>query len=176
MPRYFLKLSYKGSSFNGFQIQENAITVQAEVEKAFEIFFKEKINFTGSSRTDSGVHALENYFHFDTELAIEKKHIYNLNAIVSDEIVLLDVHIVKDDAHCRFDANYRAYKYFIYQSKNPFLKERAYFFPYTLNLDLMQEAASLLMQYQDFSSFSKKHTQVNNFNCSISQILLVKRK
>ena len=99
----------------------------------------------------------------------EQKHIYNLNAILNEDIVLLDLYQVKDDAHCRFDANYREYKYFIYQSKNPFLKDKAFFYPYTLNMALMQEAASLLMQYQDFSSFSKKHTQVNNFNCSISK-------
>lgn len=174
MPRYFLKLSYKGTAFNGFQIQQNATTVQSEVEQAFEVFYKEKINFTGSSRTDTGVHALENYFHFDTEIEIEKKHIYNLNAILTDDIVLLDMYQVKDDAHCRFDASFREYKYFIYQEKNPFLKDRAYFFPYTLNVDLMQEAASLLMQYSDFSAFSKKHTQVNNFNCSITKSCWIK--
>ena len=167
MPRYFLKLSYKGTAYNGFQIQQNAITIQSEVEKALEIFYKEKINLTGSSRTDAGVHALENYFHFDTSIHIDSKHIYNLNAILADDIVLLDVYQVKDDAHCRFDADYRAYQYFIYQQKNPFLKDKAYFFPYTLNIELMQEAASILMHYQDFTTFSKKHTQVNNFNCSI---------
>ncbi len=174
MPRYFLKLSYKGSTYNGFQIQQNAITIQSEVEHALEIFYKENISLTGSSRTDAGVHALENFFQFETELKIEQKHIYNLNAILAEDIVLLDLYQVKDDAHCRFDANYREYKYFIYQSKNPFLKDRAFFYPYTLNIKLMQEAASLLMQYQDFSSFSKKHTQVNNFNCSITKSLWIK--
>jgi tRNA pseudouridine38-40 synthase len=169
MPRYFLKLSYKGTAFNGFQIQENAITIQSEVEHALEIFYKEKIALTGSSRTDAGVHALENFFHFDSTLNIEQKHIYNLNAILSDDIVLMDLYQVKDDAHCRFDATYREYKYFIYQNKNPFLKDRAFFYPYTLNIEAMQEAASVLIQYQDFSSFSKKHTQVNNFNCSITK-------
>lgn len=173
MPRYFLKLSYKGSTYNGFQIQQNAITIQSEVEHALEIFYKEKISLTGSSRTDAGVHALENFFHFDTELKIEQKHIYNLNAILNEDIVLLDLYQVKDEAHCRFDANYREYKYFIYQTKNPFLKDKAFFYPYTLNMALMQEAASLLMQYQDFSSFSKKHTQVNNFNCSITKSIWI---
>lgn len=173
MPRYFLKLSYKGSTYNGFQIQQNAITIQSEVEHALEIFYKEKNSLTGSSRTDAGVHALENFFHFDTELKIEQKHIYNLNAILNEDIVLLDLYQVKDEAHCRFDANYREYKYFIYQTKNPFLKDKAFFYPYTLNMALMQEAASLLMQYQDFSSFSKKHTQVNNFNCSITKSIWI---
>ncbi len=169
MPRYFLKLSYKGTAFNGFQVQQNAITIQSEVENALEIFYKEKISLTGSSRTDAGVHALMNFFHFDTTINMEQKHIYNLNALLNEDIVLLDLYQVKDDAHCRFDANYREYKYFIYQTKNPFLKDRAFFYPYTLNIALMQEAASALIHYQDFSSFSKKHTQVNNFNCTISK-------
>ena len=68
MSRYFLKLSYKGTAYNGFQIQQNAITVQSEIEKVLEIFYKEKISLTGSSRTDAGVHALENFFHFDTDV------------------------------------------------------------------------------------------------------------
>ncbi len=174
MSRYFLKLSYKGTAYNGFQIQQNAITVQSEIEKVLEIFYKEKISLTGSSRTDAGVHALENFFHFDTDVEIEQKHIYNLNALLSEDIVLIDLYQVKDDAHCRFDANYREYKYFIYQTKNPFLKDRAYFFPYTLNVELLQQAAAILLYHQDFSAFSKKHTQVNNFNCSISKSSWIK--
>ena len=169
MPRYFLKVSYKGTAYNGFQIQNNAITIQSEIEKNLEVFYKEKISLTGSSRTDTGVHALENYFHFDTELEIEKLHLYNLNAILNKDIIALDIYKVKDDAHCRFDANFRAYKYYIYQNKNPFLEDRAYFYPFTLDINLMQEAAALLFQFEDFSSFSKKHTQVNNFNCTISK-------
>ena len=169
MARYFLKVSYKGTAYNGFQIQENANTIQLEIEKALEIFYKEKISLTGSSRTDAGVHALENYFHFDTSLEVEHQHLYNLNAILNKDIIALDIYKVKNDAHCRFDATFRTYKYYIYQQKNPFLEDRAYLYPYTLDINLMKEAAALLFQFNDFSSFSKKHTQVNNFNCTISK-------
>lgn len=169
MARYFLKVSYKGTAYNGFQIQENANTIQLEIEKALEVFYKEKISLTGSSRTDAGVHALENYFHFDTSLEVEHQHLYNLNAILNKDIIALDIYKVKNDAHCRFDATFRTYKYYIYQQKNPFLEDRAYLYPYTLDINLMKEAAALLFQFNDFSSFSKKHTQVNNFNCTISK-------
>ncbi|MBS4042916.1 MAG: tRNA pseudouridine(38-40) synthase TruA [Chitinophagaceae bacterium] len=169
MKRYFLKLCYKGTLFNGFQIQQNAKTIQSEVEKALQVFYKTEINLTGSSRTDAGVHAIENYFHFDTTLEILQKHIYNLNAILPDDIVLLELKEVNNTAHCRFDALYREYKYYIYQEKNPFLKDKAFFYPYALDFVLMQEAANLLMLYQNFTAFSKKHTQVNNFNCAITK-------
>lgn len=168
MPRYFLELSYKGTRYNGFQIQQNANTIQAEVEKALSTLFKQSFELTGSSRTDAGVHALQNFFHFDTDVVVEQKHIYNLNAILPNDIIAKNVTQVSYDKHCRFAAESREYKYFIYTSKNPFLEDRAYFFPYKLDIDLLQQAAAILLTYTDFASFSKKHTQVNNFNCNIS--------
>ncbi len=167
MPRYFLEVSYKGTHYSGFQVQQNANTIQAEIEKALEILFKEKFELTGSSRTDAGVHALQNFFHFDTGIAISNKHIYNLNAILPNDIVAKSIIEVSDDKHCRFAAESREYKYFIYTNKNPFLEDRAYYLPYQLDIDLLHQAAAILKQYQDFTSFSKKHTQVNNFICHI---------
>jgi tRNA pseudouridine38-40 synthase len=167
MPRYFLELAYKGTVYSGFQIQQNANTIQAEVEKALQTLFKENFELTGSSRTDAGVHALQNFFHFDSNIIISQKHIYNLNAILPDDIVAKNINQVSDNTHCRFAAESREYKYFIYNNKNPFLADRAYHYPYKLNINLLHQAAALLMQYQDFSSFSKKHTQVNNFNCNL---------
>ena len=169
MERYFIEVSYKGTRYSGFQIQDNALTIQSEVERALQIFYKEKIELTGSSRTDTGVHALQNYFHCDTELQLLQEHIYNINAILPEDIVLKNIYKVKPSAHCRFDAMSRSYQYFIYQQKNPFLADRAWYYPFPVNVDLLNEVAAILMQYEDFTSFSKKNTQVKTFNCSIEK-------
>ena len=165
--RYFLEVSYKGTNYSGFQIQHNANTIQAEVEKAFGIFFKQKINLTGSSRTDAGVHALKNYFHFDTEEKITTLNLYNLNSILPGDIVLKKVFQMGNSAHCRFDAVSREYKYYIYKEKNPFLSDRAFYFPYKIDRDLIQEAAMIIREYDDFTSFSKRNTQAKTFICKI---------
>jgi len=162
---------YKGTNYAGFQVQKNANTVQAEVEKALKIFYKQEFELTGSSRTDAGVHALQNYFHFDVADSFEyhKDHIYNLNSILPADIVIKSLKKVSDDAHCRFDAMRREYSYFIYRKKDPFIADRAYYYPYKLDMDLLQEAASILKEYKDFTTFSKKNTQVNNFLCNIEE-------
>jgi len=167
MQRYFLEIAYKGTAYNGFQIQKNANTIQAEVEKALQTLFKQSFELTGSSRTDAGVHALQNFFHFDSELQIEQKAIYNLNAILPADIVAKNIYKVTNDNHSRFDADARAYKYYIYQNKNAFVADRAYFFPFAINEDALNVTAAIILQHTDFTSFSKKHTQVNNFICSV---------
>ncbi|MBK6938363.1 MAG: tRNA pseudouridine(38-40) synthase TruA [Chitinophagaceae bacterium] len=167
MPRYFLEVSYKGTAYSGFQSQHNANTIQAEVEKAFSILEKENIMMTGSSRTDAGVHALQNYFHFDYADTINPKFVYKINAILPPDIVVKNIRLVNDEAHCRFDAVRREYKYFIYQQKNSFLADRAFYFPFRLHVELMQQAADILKEYNDFTSFSKRNTQVKTFQCSI---------
>jgi tRNA pseudouridine38-40 synthase len=166
MPRYFIEVSYKGTNYAGFQIQRNANSIQAELEKALEIFYKLKFELTGSSRTDAGVHALQNFFHFDTDVTINNDA-YNLNAILPDDIVVKQIFKVDDNAHCRFDALSREYHYYIYQHKNPFLQGRAYYVPYTVDLALLQLAAKEIMNHTDFTSFSKRNTQVKNFLCNI---------
>ncbi|MES1219470.1 MAG: tRNA pseudouridine synthase A, partial [Bacteroidota bacterium] len=170
MSRYFIELSYKGTDYSGFQAQHNANTVQAEVEKAIEILRKEKIVLVGSSRTDTGVHALRNYFHFDSEIKFDTREVsYKLNAILPYGIAINDIIPVKDDAHCRFDAVSREYRYYIYRKKDPFLQDRAFYFPYKLDVDKMKAAALLLKDYTDFTSFSKRNTQVKTFTCVITQ-------
>ena len=166
MPRYFIEVSYKGTNYSGFQVQQNANSIQAEIEKALEIFYKQKFELTGSSRTDTGVHALQNFFHFDTEMII-KDDAYNLNAILPDDIVVKRIFEVDDHAHCRFDALSREYHYYIYQNKNPFLQDRAYYVPYSVDVELLQQAAKEIMNHTDFTSFSKRNTQVKSFQCSI---------
>lgn len=168
MPRYFLEVCYDGSNYSGFQSQKNTDkTIQSEVEKAFSILQKEKVVLTGSSRTDAGVHAWQNYFHFDYQGIIHHQFLYKINAILPGDIVVKDVIRVTDEAHCRFDAISREYKYFIYRQKNPFLQDRAFYFPYRLDLDKLQEAASVITAYKNFTSFSKRNTQVKTFECNI---------
>lgn len=169
MPRYILEVAYRGTNYSGFQIQQNANSIQAEVEKAFQILQRQKITLTGSSRTDAGVHALQNFFHFDLETDITAKISYQLNAILPDDIAIKRIMKSKPDAHCRFDALSREYKYYIYREKNPFLRDRAFYFPYKLNMEVMHEAAELLKRYQDFTSFSKRNTQVKTFVCDIME-------
>lgn len=166
MPRYFIEVSYKGTNYSGFQIQHNANSIQMEVEKALEIFYKQKFELTGSSRTDAGVHALQNFFHFDTELIIDDDA-YNLNAILPDDIVIKRIFNVNENAHCRFDAVSREYHYYLYNHKSPFLQGRAYYFPYSLDIELLQQAAKEVLGHTDFTSFSKRNTQVKSFLCRI---------
>ena len=167
MPRYFIEISYKGTNYSGFQSQKNANTIQAEVEKAFEILQKAKIGMVGSSRTDTGVHALQNYFHFDYEEKIHPHFVYKMNAILPDDIAIKKIDLVNSNAHCRFDAVSREYKYFIYRHKNPFLKETAFYFPYKLDLNKLHQVAEMIKLYSDFTSFSKRKTQVKSFKCEI---------
>jgi tRNA pseudouridine38-40 synthase len=170
MSRYFIEVSYKGTLYAGFQAQKNANTIQDEIEKALQVYFREPVMLTGSSRTDAGVHALQNFFHFDFDhLSVKDwdKVCYHLNAILPPGIVVKRVFLVKDDAHCRFDAKYRTYEYSLYMQKDPFLEDRAYYYPYTLNLELLNEAAALIKEVNNFESFSKRNTQVKTFNCLI---------
>lgn len=165
--RYFIEVAYKGTSFNGFQVQDTAHTVQAEVDHAISTLMRSKIETTGSSRTDSGVHARQNFLHFDTELPLHPQFIYKVNAILSGDVVLKNVYKVSDEAHSRFHALTRSYEYTLYMHKDPFMQDRGYFFPYRLDTDLLQEAAGILMEYQDFMTFSKRNTQVRTYICSI---------
>jgi tRNA pseudouridine38-40 synthase len=122
MPRYFLEVAYKGTRYSGFQAQQNANTIQAELEKAMGILFRLPVpengeeaglRLTGSSRTDAGVHAFQNFFHIDMERKIKPGAVYKLNAILPEDIVVKKMIPVAEDAHCRFDALSREYRYFI---------------------------------------------------------------
>ncbi len=177
MPRYFLEVAYKGTIYSGFQLQQNANTIQAEIEKAFSVLVKVKTEMTGSSRTDAGVHALQNYFHFDVADPVlswpgiqqEAQFIYKINAILPEDIVVKKLIVVNDEAHSRFDAVSREYKYYIYRHKDPFLQDRAYYFPYKLDMDKLNEAAAVIKGYDDFTSFSKRNTQVKTFICKVEE-------
>lgn len=185
MPRYFIEVAYKGTHYSGFQVQNNAVTIQSEVENALAVYFQKPFSLTGASRTDAGVHALQNYFHVDSDAPLEelagKKHsfdgrvfsldksLYNLNAILPADIVIKRILLVASSSHCRFDAVSRQYRYFIYQSKDPFLQERAYYYPYRLDIDKLNEAALIIKDMTDFTAFSKRNTQVKNFHCRLEE-------
>lgn len=168
MARYFLEVAYKGTAYSGFQTQQNANTIQAELEKAFKILHKDSVEMTGSSRTDAGVHAKQNYLHFDYNGLINSQFIYKFNAILPSDIVAKRIILVNETDHCRFDAINREYRYYIYQEKDPFLQDRAFYFPYKLDIEKMNKAAELLINYTDFTSFSKRNTQAKTFECNIT--------
>ena len=167
--RYFLEVSYKGTKYAGFQVQKNANTIQAEVEKALEVIARKRIELTGSSRTDAGVHALQNFFHFDVDTEFDTASIYNVNALLPLDIVIKSITPVADNAHCRFDATSRGYRYFISTAKEPFSIDTAWYYPYTVDVDVLNKAAQLLMHYTDFTSFSKRNTQVHTKECTITK-------
>lgn len=172
MQRYFLEVAYNGTRYAGFQRQENSVTIQSEVEKAMQVYYRKPFNLTGSSRTDAGVHAYQNYFHFDGDEAGDmhpEEAVYHLNAILPSDIVIRKMIPVGAEAHSRFDAIARSYRYVVYRQKDPFLYQRAYYYPYQLNIERMQEAASEVMLYTSFEAFSKKNTQVHTYECAISQ-------
>jgi tRNA pseudouridine38-40 synthase len=169
MQRYFLELAYKGTDFSGFQVQENANTVQQELSRAMETLFRRPFELTGSSRTDAGVHARQNYFHFDSEIAVPSASVYNLNAILPAAITVKGVYPVAATAHCRFDAVAREYRYYIYRRKDPFMADRGWLYAYPLELEVLQQMGRVLMEYTDFTSFAKRNTQVKTFLCSISR-------
>ncbi len=170
--RYFIRLSYDGTAYHGWQVQENAVTVQAVLEEALRLRAGMKGSVTGCGRTDSGVHAGEFYAHFDLEKAnheFDAGELCNrLNSYLPDDIAVQRIFPVQPGAHSRFHAVSRTYKYYISRVKDPF--ERAYSWHYyaSLDTDAMQRAAVILYEYNDFTSFSKLHSNVRTNNCSIS--------
>lgn len=143
--------------------------MQAEIDRALSILFRETIESTGSSRTDAGVNAQQNFLHFDTALPLHPQFLYKINAILPDDIVLRAIYQVPPDANSRFAALERSYEYTLYTRKDPFLKDRGYFFPYRINIAALQEAAAVIKGYSDFTTFSKRNTQVKTFICKITE-------
>ena len=158
--RYFIELSYNGKEYHGWQNQPNDISVQEVIENALSVILKEKIAIVGAGRTDTGVHALQMFAHFDTLANLSDEHIYKFNSILPNDIVIHSIKNVLDDKHARFDAISRSYEYRIYLGRNPFLLETTWqFYQKELDLEKMNEAASILQEYEDFESFSKVKTE-----------------
>ena len=171
--RYFLKLSYKGTAYHGWQIQPNAQSVQEVLQNALQTVLRSEISVVAAGRTDTGVHAKIMYAHFDLDnLPYEIQIcIFKLNSLLPKDIAVIDIFTVAEDAHARFDAKKRTYEYHINQHKNPFDTEGSWYFRHTLDLELMNKAAEILLLKTDFESFSKVHTEVNNFRCKITKAL-----
>lgn len=171
MNRYAIQLSYNGSRYFGWQRQPKDISVQEVLEKAFSTILREEIAVTGAGRTDTGVHASFYIAHFDTEneIADPVQLTFKLNRFLPADIAIQKISPVKNDFHARFSAVSRTYKYFISTIKNPFTTETSFQCTVPLNVDLMNQAAKMLFEFTDFTSFSKLHTDVKTNNCKIYQ-------
>jgi tRNA pseudouridine38-40 synthase len=168
--RYFLELAYNGKNYHGWQVQQNAHSVQAEIENKLQILLKVPTEITGCGRTDTGVHARLYFAHFESENELDTgKFCYQLNAILPKDISVYRAFKVPERFHARFDAISRTYEYHISNRLNPFLQELSWCFYRDLDINKMNEAASLLKNYTDFECFSKVHTQVNTFICRIDE-------
>jgi len=170
MQRYFIKLSYNGTPFNGWQIQPDAPTVQQELEDAISKIFQSKTGVLGCGRTDSGVHASEFFAHFETEETFEEESLaFKLNCMISNEIAIEKIVKVAEELHARFSATARTYHYYINQKKNAFRFNESWFMHSKLDVVLMNEACQFLIGKQDFTSFSKLHTQTRTNICTITE-------
>lgn len=170
--RYFIELSYNGTDYHGWQIQPNGITVQECLDKALSVYFRQPIVSLGCGRTDAGVHASQFYAHFDLiDLPAEKvnKSITGINSLLSYTIAVKRIFAVADDAHARFDATARAYNYHLHFNKDPFKLDRSWLYKGSLDVERMNQAAALLLNYTDFSCFSKSNTQTFTNNCKITE-------
>lgn len=166
--RYFFEVSYKGTNYNGWQSQPNALGVQEVIEKALSTVLREEIEIVGSGRTDTGVHCVQQYFHVNINANFKEAWLlFRLNKYLPADISLNGVFPVKEEAHARFDAVKRSYEYKIIHKKDPFKIDTALFVAKSLDVPTMNAAASLLLGRQDFESFSKVKTEVNNFICEI---------
>jgi tRNA pseudouridine38-40 synthase len=168
--RYFIHLGFRGTHYHGWQIQPGAITVQEILNQNLSLVLKESIQTTGAGRTDAGVHAPCFYAHFDCQvnnLHQNQKIIYQLNAILPNDISVYNILAVHPTAHARFDAISRTYVYRISLVKDPFNYEFALCIKRSLNIESMNRACEILKEYTDFSSFSKLHTDVKTNNCKI---------
>ena len=166
--RYFIELAYNGGNYHGWQNQPNAITVQSKLELALSTLLSDDIAIVGAGRTDTGVHAKHMVAHFDTVVKFKTSDlIYKLNSFLPNDIAIFDVYGVKPEVHARFDAVARTYHYHISTYKNPFLSGLAHEFYLPLDVELMNEASNVLLNYNDFQCFSKTHTDVKTYYCKI---------
>jgi tRNA pseudouridine38-40 synthase len=168
--RYFIRISYLGSKYHGWQIQSNAPSVQSFLNEKLSMLIGEAISVTGAGRTDAGVHASCYFVHFDSlqpDLAGNKDLIYHLNAVLPSDIAIYAISPVKPDAHARFSALSRTYEYHLHTLKDPFLEGLSLFYNRPLNMESLQEACYVLKETEDFKSFSKNHSDVQNYLCRI---------
>jgi len=170
--RYFLKLAYNGKNYFGWQMQPNALTVQEVLTKTLSLLLKENIELIGAGRTDTGVHAKEFYAHFDTLHLFTDENksdfIRRINSFLPQDIVVYDILNVNQQAHARFDALTRTYRYYVTTQKNPFTNIFTHRFFYIPDIEKMNICCKKMINYTDFTSFSKVHTQTKTNDCRIT--------
>lgn len=171
MGRFFIRLSYDGTNYHGWQLQKNAHSVQAEINQKLSLLLGESINVVGCGRTDTGVHARDFYAHFDIlHLSLTETDLaYKLNSFLPEDISIDRIFAADDEMHARFSPISRAYKYFISPKKSPFRRHFSYVLTVPLDVEAMQQAADILLDYKDFTSFSKLHTQTATNICKITE-------
>lgn len=168
--RYFADISYNGSRYHGWQIQNNAKTVQGVLNGALSTILRSDVTTIGSGRTDTGVHASMQMVHFDSESEFDLDEMKaKLNSLLPWDIVIKDLHKVKEEANARFDATSRAYIYKIHSKKNPFLEGLSYYFHTELDESRLNSSCELIKKWKDFEALSKVKTDVNNFDCDVME-------
>ena len=167
--RYFIELSYRGTHYHGWQVQPNAHSVQGEIERGLRLILRQPdLSIMGSGRTDTGVHAREQFAHFDVPEALDTTWLtQRLNAFLPKDIAIHRIFPVSSQMHARYSATQRSYEYHLVRKKSPFAIGLAYYYWHPLNIEAMQAAAATLTGYEDFQAFSKVKTQVKNFRCRI---------
>ena len=168
--RFFITLSYDGTRFHGWQIQPNGISVQGELQRGLSLLLRQEIIVTGAGRTDAGVHASMMVAHFDYVGELDCRQLaYKLNKLLPQDIAVQKVEQVSDDLHARFSATSRTYYYHIHTEKSPFERHYSCELHYPLDFDKMNEAARILMEYEDFGAFCKSHADVKTTLCHVTK-------
>ncbi len=168
--KYFLEFSYIGTNYHGWQIQKNGTSVQQYVNEKLSTILREDISSMGSSRTDAGVHARQNFLHFETIAEIENDFLRKLNFLLPRDIAVRNIFKMGMKSHARFDAISRSYEYVLSYEKNPFIAEIACFYPYyKLDVNILNDFSQLLFEHKDYAAFSKRRTTVKTTICTISQ-------
>ena len=177
VKRYFIEIAYNGTAYHGWQIQKNALSVQEFVNKVLSTLCRQDIETLGCGRTDTGVHARQLFAHVDIPADIDvlnPQFLLSMNSMLPFDIVVKRFIKVAPDAHARFDATMRSYQYHIHFIKDPFLHNLSWLLRDKPDLALMNQAAAILMEYQDFSCFSKSNTKTLTNNCLIQRAEWVK--
>ena len=166
--RYFLQCSFFGKHYHGWQRQPSDLSVQEVLEDCLGKLLGSPVEIVGAGRTDAGVHAREMYAHFDWPESLPVELVHRLNAFLPGDIAVQQIFPVQPEAHARFDALSRTYQYFVVQQKDPFSEDTAFYQNRPLDFELMNQAAALLLEFEDFKAFSKSRTDVKTYLCNIS--------
>ena len=180
--RYFIHLAYDGTRYHGWQIQPNGISVEGEIERCLSVLLRQPIDIVGAGRTDAGVHARHMVAHFDRLTpapslseregqlpTVDCQLTYRLNRMLPPDICVYKIEQVTDDMHARFSAKARTYHYYITTQRDPFNRQYTWQCHYDLDFELMNEAAAILMEYNDFAAFCKSHTDVKTTLCTVTE-------